>query len=247
MAPPITFLDCTPFAELALKREGHIIDGHPIRIASPCTGDDFDPLSLVAADGVATLLYHWSPDALRAFLDRDRFYSCEWICTMGSGFQMNVLRIFRKDRRITLSMSSTSWQVLEKAVFRMPPNGQPWVPLCAVADRNAGRVFNVPITGSLMAAKMVSSKPWHADDAQYSFRLTTVQDDKHIELSGRLTDPHWLYAPYTTRECTYCSQSFDLRWCSDCEWACYCSDRCEIMDQAVHKTFCDVAPRRLTA
>ena len=58
------------------------------------------------ADAVATILWAWSPNAVRAFLDRNRFRTFEWTCTLSSEDDKdeNMFRITRKRTSMEASL-----------------------------------------------------------------------------------------------------------------------------------------------
>lgn len=70
----LNFLPVQPFADLGL-----IIDSKPIQIVD---GSEFDEntikLELTVARGVAVTLWLWCPDALRVFLDGEKYDPVEW-------------------------------------------------------------------------------------------------------------------------------------------------------------------------
>lgn len=70
---PLRFLPIQCFPEMK-------IDGHPIRIIDLTSFDEVsERTEVTAANAIASTLWYWLPDALRALLDRDTFYSIEWV------------------------------------------------------------------------------------------------------------------------------------------------------------------------
>lgn len=69
---PIRYLSTIPFPDLDLT-----IDGGPVRIITGFS-EDTDQRKLTLADCVATALWSWHPNALRAFLDFNRFKNFSW-------------------------------------------------------------------------------------------------------------------------------------------------------------------------
>lgn len=80
------------------------IDGHPIRIINPASfHEGYHRQQLTIADAVATVLWHWHPHALRAFVDRDRFYTCGWSRKTKVGDSRQNVIIERNDRQVVVS------------------------------------------------------------------------------------------------------------------------------------------------
>ncbi|KAG9569937.1 hypothetical protein KCU71_g1778, partial [Aureobasidium melanogenum] len=74
---PLTFLRTPPFPGLNLS-----IDGSPIAIVDTSRSvynEDTDKTNLTGAVAIATVLWNWHPNALRAFLDRERYSSFAFI------------------------------------------------------------------------------------------------------------------------------------------------------------------------
>lgn len=99
---PLGYIRERPFPELNLT-----IDRQPVRIADTQSFDeDVDPATVSLATAIATTLWLWHPNALRAFLDFEKFSKVEWNRRNVVESAYNTCVINRSDRIVLVSSSS---------------------------------------------------------------------------------------------------------------------------------------------
>ena len=244
---PLTFLHPDPFAIPSL-----LISGAPLSIVDHTQFDeDTDKTSLTAAIGVATTLWNWCPNALRAWLDRAAYYSCEWACRRHQGTPLqHTILLARNDRHISLGYYNYDVELILGCDFGMPEDGGPWIPLSGTLSvgpvRNEARW---PAIGQMLARDLLYNPTWQAGrNISHEFIVgdqngwhASYPSDAGATSKGEV-DPHWLYHPRTSDICQRCYRPEDLtrvlRKCTRCKAARYCSVLCQESDWAAHKGVC---------
>ena len=98
---PLGYIHEKPFPELNLT-----IDRQPVRIANTESFDEeVDHATVSLATAIATTLWLWHPNALRAFLDLEKFPLVEWHRRNVGECAYNTCVIYRNDRTIMVSLS----------------------------------------------------------------------------------------------------------------------------------------------
>lgn len=88
---------------------GLYIDAHPVRLADISLFDEeTDKNDLTIATAVATVLWNWHPNALRALLDCDRFYTVAWARHVPCVGLRPMVIVERNDHALTVSTSASS-------------------------------------------------------------------------------------------------------------------------------------------
>ena len=96
---PLQYIDERPFPELNLT-----IDRQPVRIAhTESFNEDVDRETVNLATAIATTLWRWHPNALRAFLDFEKFPQVEWTRRNVGESCYNTCVITRIDQQVVVS------------------------------------------------------------------------------------------------------------------------------------------------
>ena len=195
---------------------------------------------------MATTLWRWYPDALRAWLDCSRYQACEWISRKNAGTASQTITVSaRKDRHISLGHYKDDGECLFGCVFNMPENG-PWVPVSGTMS--VGPVHNkafVPGIGGMFARDLLYNPTWRADRATHKFVNGHAQGGTETHPDD-VNNGDWevdlLYHSRSNDVCQRCYQpknaTLNLRRCTRCLSAWYCSVQCEKDDWAAHKGVC---------
>ncbi|KAF2101177.1 hypothetical protein NA57DRAFT_72620 [Rhizodiscina lignyota] len=218
---------------------GLMMDGVPIELVDTKDfNEDVDTKPLTAAHGIATCLYNLHPNALRAFLDTDKYNSVEW----GNKFQYSkkaqdkgaLLIIARNDRVVTfgtyLNMDD-GWEC--QASFGIKEDGS-WKPISGYIW---GDAITNPTTirgaGRNMTVDVFHQKRWKK--STYGTAKIT------LDINGKRTvNPHWLYQKSSAKICTYCKKKPEkLLQCSRCRSTWYCSKDCQTHDWDIHRNLCE--------
>ncbi|KAF1344999.1 hypothetical protein BDV97DRAFT_402741 [Delphinella strobiligena] len=206
---PLAFLSIDPFPNL-----GHNISGHPVAIVDSSKFDeDTEKDSLTPAHAVATALWNWHPNALRAFLDTSIFKGIEWVIRDRTTSTRTFTHLIaRHDREVVVGCYNydLDWEL--QCSFGMPENS-PW--------------------GRYWARDTLYNERWKA--ASKRTHTLTLGD------SSRPVDPHTLFGTKNDAVCTSCDASAltrRLRHCAKCHSARYCSTECQASDWKVHNAIC---------
>lgn len=89
--------------------QGLYIDAQPVRLVNTkLFGENTEKKDLTLAIAVATILWNWHPNAFRALLDLDRFYSVVWARTVTPKSPHTRVIIERNCRALTVSTCAPS-------------------------------------------------------------------------------------------------------------------------------------------
>lgn len=236
-----------PLPLLAVKPfPGISIDGGPIRIIDHKRLNKENEQDVTAALGIATTLYNWHPDALRALLDVENYADCEW-SFITQDKALSSFTISRNDQQVMLGCyqgggssrmdpDDIVWQL--RVHFDMPPTG-PWQPLAVISQgQHVGDPESIINAGKILARNMMYTPRWE----------TLPKSTLQFLIGGGLTDPHWLYCEKADGICTCCKKEAGegktLRRCAGCQTAAYCSIECQKADWKVHKELCKMEKSR---
>lgn len=152
----LTFRKIDPFPGLSL-----FIDGWPVAIVDTAHFDEEtrDP-RLTTAHGVATLLWNWHPNALRAFLDCNKYEGVEFAVRIDhSGGRSATHIVTRHDRHIVLGCynEELDWEI--QCSFGMPRAGR-WKPLSGMGAMGAVREELIAGLGQYWARDQLYHERW---------------------------------------------------------------------------------------
>ncbi|THZ31339.1 zf-MYND-domain-containing protein [Aureobasidium pullulans] len=177
---PLTFLSAAPFPGLNLS-----IDGSPVQIVDLSNFDeDVDHTKLTAAQGAATVLYNWHPNALRAFLDVERYPHMDFIIHEPR-FGTSTHFITRHERSIMMGCvtKDQEWEI--QCNFGMPKSGR-WVPQIALSwGDGVGNPEAITSLGRYWARDQFFQKRWKP----FKDRMFELL----IGVKRKATDPNSLY------------------------------------------------------
>ena len=123
---PLAFLQDEPFPGLNLS-----IHGSPVAIVDTNKFDEeTDKEELTTARAVATVLWNWHPNALRAFLDTEKYSSFEFAITDKYPGREKVINhmITRKTRAVLVGYYDQDFVWGHEVSYGMPEDGR-WKPL----------------------------------------------------------------------------------------------------------------------
>jgi hypothetical protein len=207
---------------------------------------------LTTAIGITTVLYHWCPDALAAFLDLDAWFSFTWSLAVqqGEADETNI-EIGRVGNQITfgtLNKDGDDWTLmLTYNISLEGPERGAWIP-----NRNESMKGNDDITdpaeidrlSRAFAKSLIAQKRWSTGKKmRHKFYVEYAPMD--VWGDGIAMSPHWLYKSLDLTECTACGksthESSPLQRCGRCGTSTYCSNTCQRKDWAVHKHICSLS------
>ncbi|KAH0043578.1 hypothetical protein KCU78_g558, partial [Aureobasidium melanogenum] len=179
---PLAFLRTRPFPNLDLS-----IDGSPIAIVD--TGayvEETIKTDLTAAIATATILWNWHPNALRAFLDCQKYSAFEFAtCDKAPGAERYVTHmISRHDRAILIGHYDQDFDWGVQVSYGLLEDGR-WKPLWGSTNVLPGKDKPewVNKIGNMWAKDELYFKPW----------LSRRNREQELTLGGGKVDPASLY------------------------------------------------------
>ena len=258
---PLQYIDERPFPELSLT-----IDCQPVRIAHTKSFDEeVDHKTVSLATAVATTLWLWHPNALRAFLDFEKFPQVEWTRRNTGESFYNTCVIARFDRQVvvsyTLGAGAGSPQLTANAGFQAGFYNRDisWAGQCIVEIKSSGAwlpthatLYDKPVSNPRLfenihrdvARQMFYHNVWEsiAPGLQHGFYL---YEREKISLGLRSRNPQTIYLLGDVPLCEQCVKSsqeleigMQLKYCARCHNTLYCSIDCQKKDWGVHKYIC---------
>ena len=199
-----------------------------------------------APHAVATILWRWHPSALRAFLDRRRFYCVQWFYKKTLR-EDSILTIARHDRHITLGTYEAvtlDWKL--QARYQMPTSG-PWIPVAGEGSELGPTEDpdDVVYLGDCIGRSLLRNERWKPEKSEGSYiELCIIANENGGWERG--CDPHWLYCRYSETLCAVCKCKlgqgvYKLKRveCEKCDRVQYCSTKCRREDENVHIGLCN--------
>ncbi|KAF2130642.1 hypothetical protein P153DRAFT_366200 [Dothidotthia symphoricarpi CBS 119687] len=227
------------------------LDRSPLAIISDeRLTSETDTSNLTIPIGIATVLYHWCPDALAAFLDLDAWFSFTWILTIQQGepdeTKIEIGRVGNQITFGTLDKNGDNWTLMVTYnISTTEPDRGAWIPNPKESmenDRDIVDPEEVESLGKGFARNLVLERGW-ATGKKLRHQFFVEYAPMDIFGDGIPMNPHWLYKSVSLVECTTCQVSQDTRAlsrCGRCGTATYCSDTCQRNDWAVHKHICNM-------
>ncbi|KAF2714212.1 hypothetical protein K504DRAFT_473321 [Pleomassaria siparia CBS 279.74] len=191
--------------------------------------------------GIATVLYHWHPSALCAFLDLDAWFSLTWIVRLADS-RIEIGRVASQITIGTLDADGEKWRLM--LTFNLSEEeGGIWVPNPRESMRGEIDITDVHEIESLgleFVRDLVANRRWEAGrKTTHEFFVEYAPMD--VFGDGIRMSPHWLYRGLDLNECTTCARTggaLRLDRCGRCGTAAYCSADCQKTDWKVHKGIC---------
>ncbi|KAJ4368052.1 hypothetical protein N0V83_006407 [Neocucurbitaria cava] len=212
-----------------------------------------DTSKLTPAIGIATLLYNWCPESLKAFLDLDAWFSLTWnLSTNDNSPSETRLEIGRVGNQITfgsLNNGGESWTImLTFNIATEGPERGSWVPNVKesmLGDEDVADAQEIERLARDWVREAILEKRWETGKGiRHRFFVEYAPMDD-VWSDGIRMNPHWLYSALDLSACTTCCQKPGaganatlLQRCGRCGTATYCSSACQKRDWAVHKDIC---------
>ncbi|KAH7394889.1 hypothetical protein DE146DRAFT_64110 [Phaeosphaeria sp. MPI-PUGE-AT-0046c] len=236
-----------PDAALQLDRAPlSVVDGE-----AESSGDT-DQINHTPAIGIATVLYHWCPDTLAAFLDLDAWFSFTWSLAIQQGeIDETNIEIGRVGNQVTfgsLDKDGDNWTLM--LTYNIATEGSDrgaWIPNpkeSMEGDNDLTDTEDIDRLSRVFTAGLVKDKRWTTGKKmRHKFYVEYAPMD--IWGDGIAMSPHWLYKALGLSKCTTCNKSADdtatLQRCGRCGTSTYCSSTCQRRDWAVHKHICSLS------
>jgi hypothetical protein len=215
------------------------------------TKDD-DRGNLSAAIGIATVLYHWCPDSLAAFLDLDAWFSFTWSLAIQQGepdgTNIEIGRVGNQITFGTLDKDGDNWTLMLTYNISMDgPDRGAWIPNpkeSMKGDDDITDPLEIEMLSREFARNLVVEKRWATGKKiRHKFYIEYAPMD--VWGDGIPLSPHWLYKSLDLSTCTSCgslsNEKAPLQRCGRCGTATYCSSTCQRKDWAVHKHICSIS------
>lgn len=230
------------------------LDCHPLSVVDieAENGSNSEISDLSPALGIATVLYHWCPDALAAFIDLDAWFSFTWTLAIQQGeVDETNIEIGRVGNQITfgtLDKDGDNWTLmLTYNIAVGGPDRGAWIPNpkeSMEGDDDITDPEKIEQLSRIFARDMVTGTRWTTGKKmRHKFYVEYAPMD--VWGDGIAMSPHWLYKALDLSKCTACNKSGDektvLRRCGRCGTATYCSSTCQRNDWAVHKHICSLS------
>lgn len=222
------------------------LDGTLASIAVPeSVAKDEETSDLTAAIGVATVLYHWCPDALYAFLDLGAWFSFTWICTMHAGGPDDTkFEIGRIKDVVTMGVldKDEHWKVMVSYTITETGTWSPNTNESMLDEKDIKDPKEVDQLGRSFVKNLILQQAWTTGKRiRHDFFIEYAPMDAFSD--GIAMNPHWLYEAIDLTKCTACGKEGEasLSRCSKCGTAAYCSSVCQRSDWAVHKAVCNMS------
>jgi hypothetical protein len=158
------------------------IDGSPVAIMDTRTGsfvEETDKENLTAALAVSTILWNWHPNALRAFLDCEKYSAFEFAITDSYPESERVIThmITRHERAILVGYYNQDTDWGHQVGYGMLEDGR-WKPLWGSSDGLGGnaRPDFVNKMGRMWASDQMYRRRWKPYKTR-TFELTLGGDD----------------------------------------------------------------------
>ncbi|CAD0110904.1 unnamed protein product [Aureobasidium uvarum] len=179
---PLAFLRIEPFPRLNLS-----IDGSPIAIVDTSQFvEETEKKDLTAVHAIATILWNWHPNALRAFLDLQKYSAFEFaICDDYPGSKrITTHMITRHDRAILVGYYNQDMDWGHQVSYGILEDGR-WKPLWGSSDGLGGnsRPEFIEMMGGMWARDQMYLKRWRPQEYR------TIE----LTLGGGNVDPASLY------------------------------------------------------
>jgi hypothetical protein len=229
------------------------LDQSPLSVVDKDKLTENDEISnLSAAIGIATVLYHWCPDSLAAFLDLDAWFSFTWSLAIQQGeLDETNIEIGRVGNQITfgtLSKDGDNWTLMLTYNISMEgPDRGAWIPNpkeSMKGDDDITDPVEIEKLSREFATTLVHEKRWNTGK-KIRHKLYVEYAPMDIWGDGIPMSPHWLYKSLNLSQCTVCGTKSDekapLQRCGRCGTATYCSSACQRKDWAVHKHICSIS------
>jgi hypothetical protein len=226
------------------------LDRSPLSVVD-IDGDinDINTSDLPTATGIATVLYHWSPDALAAFIDLDAWFSFTWTLALQQGepdeTNIEIGRVGNQITFGTLDKDGDNWTLmLTYNICLEGPDRGAWVPNpkeSMEGDKDVTDTAEIDRLSRAFAWDLVREKRWTTGKKmRHKFFVEYAPMD--VWGDGIAMSPHWLYKSLDLAKCTACSNTASpLQRCGRCGTSTYCSAACQRRDWAVHKHICSLS------
>lgn len=165
--------------------------------------EETDKTDLTIATAVATIFWNWHPNALRALLDRDRFYKVSWSRTVPPIGHRTMVITEKNDRALTVGIYSTrdsEW--LERCDIGIEASGK-WTLLSAT-------MYGSYITNPAAVSALARNLAWgliygkvHEPGKGEKITLK-VSDLDYKAVGGYPTNPHVIYERLDPSTCVQC-------------------------------------------
>jgi hypothetical protein len=215
-------------------------------------GNKIDDCNLPTATGIATVLYHWCPDALAAFVDLDAWFSFTWSLAIQQGEKDETnIEIGRVGNQITfgaLDKDGDNWTLMLTYNISMEgPDRGTWIPNpkeSMEGDNDITDTAEIDRLSRKFAKELVAEKRWTTGKKmRHKFYVEYAPMD--VWGDGIAMSPHWLYKSLDLSKCTACgnaaNEASPLQRCGRCGTSTYCSSACQRRDWAVHKHICSLS------
>lgn len=225
------------------------LDGSPLCILADESHDQLtDNTDLKVATGVATVLFHWCPEALLALIDVEAWFSFTWNLTLEDETKLEIGRIRNQVTMGRLDKEGC-WKVMVTYNMSQLANGKhqgPWDPNTEetmLDDKNVEDPAEVDRLGRSFVADLITQRRWlTGKKMRHNFFIESLSLGMDPWDDGLAMNPHWLYAALDLLACSTCKcESGDgksLNRCGRCGTAAYCSPACQQKDWPVHKAVC---------
>ncbi|OAK93473.1 hypothetical protein IQ06DRAFT_330698 [Phaeosphaeriaceae sp. SRC1lsM3a] len=208
-----------------------------------------DLSEVTPAIGIATVLYHWCPDALAAFLDLDAWFSFTWTVAIRQGeadeTNIEIGRVGNQVTFGTLDKDGDNWTLMLTYNIAMEGTERgAWIPNpkeSMEGDNDVTDTDEIEKLSRVFANDLVRERRWATGKKmRHKFYIEYAPMD--VWGDGIPMSPHWLYKALDLSRCTTCSSDNEstLQRCGRCGTATYCSSTCQRRDWAVHKHICSL-------
>jgi hypothetical protein len=226
------------------------LNGQPLTVISTKSFTPESTGQLTTPIGIATVLYHWHPATLAAFLDLDAWFSLTWTVSLppfpaspsSTGHSIEIGRVGNQITIGTLDAEGEKWSLM--LTFNMAETGV-WVANVKesmVGEEDITDAEEIARLGQEFVRELVEGRVWEAGK-KIKHRFFVEYAPMDIFGDGIQMSPHWLYKALDLKECSTCSareseSGAKLERCGRCGTAAYCSGECQKRDWKVHKGIC---------
>ncbi|CZT17860.1 uncharacterized protein RCC_03696 [Ramularia collo-cygni] len=224
-----------------------LLDNSPLRIldGTSLEGNDAD---LSTANGTATILYNWCPEALFALLDIEAWFSFTWTVTLEDETKLEIGRIRNQVTMGKLDKEGL-WKVMITFNISQLENGLyqgSWMPNTEetmLGDQNVDDPKEIERLGREFVAELIKQRRWlTGKKIRHEFFIESLSLGMDPWDDGLAMNPHWLYETLDLARCSTCKSGGQhgksLNRCGRCGTAAYCSSECQQKDWSVHKAVC---------